>query len=86
MRTTAFMTSRSAAAAAPAEGPLARLARQVVLRFRLWRIERRTLAEIARLDDATLRDIGVSRWQLHEHVRAERERPILREAGARYPR
>jgi uncharacterized protein YjiS (DUF1127 family) len=40
---------------------LSRLAAQ----FRRWRADRRTFAELRALDDATLRDIGVTRWQLH---------------------
>lgn len=65
--------------------PMPRLLARLALRFRLWRAEQRTLAEIERLDAATLRDIGVSAWQLREHFRAERERILLREAAWRNP-
>jgi uncharacterized protein YjiS (DUF1127 family) len=80
MRVPAFIHLPGDEMPAPApvlQRPLARLA----LRFRLWRAEQRILAEIARLDAATLRDIGVSAWQLREHFRGERERVLRREAG-----
>lgn len=49
----------------PDGGSLASLPARALAAFRRWRAERRTIAELQRLDDATLRDIGVTRWQLH---------------------
>ena len=84
MRIPAFIQpADDAVGSAPAEGLLSRLARLAAIRFRLWLSERRTLSEIGALDEATLRDIGVMRWQLVEHLRDERERVILRETGWR---
>ena len=58
------------APATPASG--APLLVRLAAMFRAWRLKRQTLAEIANLDDATLRDIGITRGQLYAHVQEER--------------
>jgi uncharacterized protein YjiS (DUF1127 family) len=58
------------APAAPAAGRP--LVARLVAAFRAWRLKRQTLAEVAALDEATLRDIGINRAQLYAHVQAER--------------
>lgn len=64
------ITTMPAAAGEVALGQaLARLVAGAADAFRHWRETRRMLAEIGTLDDATLRDLGVSRWQLQDHVR-----------------
>jgi uncharacterized protein YjiS (DUF1127 family) len=63
----------AATSAAAGEIALGQAVAQMVARcaaaLRRWRETRRMLAEVAALDDATLRDLGVSRWQLHDHIR-----------------
>jgi uncharacterized protein YjiS (DUF1127 family) len=44
--------------------PFAGLARRVAAAFRRWRQARRSRAELAALDEATLRDIGIQPWQV----------------------
>jgi uncharacterized protein YjiS (DUF1127 family) len=63
-----------AVAARPAGGLAVQLLGRVVAALRRWHAEQRTLAEIDQLDDATLRDIGVDRWQLRAMLADERER------------
>ncbi|WP_372621995.1 DUF1127 domain-containing protein [Falsiroseomonas sp.] len=58
----------------PAGPRLDRLASRLVARTRLWLAARRTMSELRRLDDATLRDIGVTRWDLRAGLVAARER------------
>jgi uncharacterized protein YjiS (DUF1127 family) len=55
-------------------GALRRGLARFVAALRLWRDERRTISEISRLDAATLRDIGVDRYQVPALLAAERER------------
>jgi uncharacterized protein YjiS (DUF1127 family) len=65
-------SSQAAPLGQPAVAPLEavrRFAGGRVAAFRRWRQTRRLLEEIATLDDAMLRDLGVSRWQLHDHIR-----------------
>jgi uncharacterized protein YjiS (DUF1127 family) len=59
-------------------GALARLAGAVWARLRAWHETRRTLEEVATLDEATLRDIGVSRYDLEAAVHAARHRDAAR--------
>ncbi|WP_270938473.1 DUF1127 domain-containing protein [Falsiroseomonas oryzae] len=85
MRIPAFIHLPGDAVAAHADAvrgnSLARWFGAILQLLQAWRDERRTLAEIARLDDATLRDIGVNRWELQAHMQAERERNF-RQFGA----
>lgn len=84
MRTPAFIPLPGAAwATLPTLPALPPILARAALRLRLWRRERSTLAAIERLDAATLRDIGISRWQVREHFRAERDRILQREAAWR---
>jgi uncharacterized protein YjiS (DUF1127 family) len=57
---------------APAEAPAPMLLRglaAILAGLRAWRAERRTLALIAQMDAATLKDIGAESWSLHQQVR-----------------
>jgi uncharacterized protein YjiS (DUF1127 family) len=84
MRTPALINLPSAALATlPRLPALPRVLMRAALRARMWWRERATLAAIERLDAATLRDIGMSRWQVREHFRAERDRILQREAAWR---
>jgi uncharacterized protein YjiS (DUF1127 family) len=61
-------TQAETPAASPAPGLLRGLA--AILAFlRAWRAERRTLALIAQMDAATLKDIGADAWALRQHLR-----------------
>jgi uncharacterized protein YjiS (DUF1127 family) len=71
---TIHLPSAAASAGSSARGTLRRGLARFVAALRLWRDERRTIAEIARLDEATLRDIGVDRCQVPALLAAERER------------
>lgn len=54
--------------------------RQMVLSFRTWRAARRAERELHALDDRTLEDIGLARWQVRSAVREQRmsrARPLL---------
>jgi uncharacterized protein YjiS (DUF1127 family) len=64
---------RVASAEAPAPALLRFLA-AVVAYLRAWHTERLTLAMIAQMDAATLKDLGASRWELAAHVRAAQDR------------
>lgn len=59
-------------------GLLARLAGAAWSRLRAWHDLRRTLEEVATLDEATLRDIGVNRYDLEAAVHASRHRDAAR--------
>jgi len=63
----------SASAAAPAQRDLVllRLFAAILATLRAWREERRTLALVAAMDAATLRDLGLDRGSLAERIRAE---------------
>ncbi|HEV7268793.1 MAG TPA: DUF1127 domain-containing protein [Falsiroseomonas sp.] len=58
----------------PAGPRLGHLARRALASIRQWVAEQRTFAELRKLDDATLRDIGVTRWDLRAGLVTARER------------
>jgi uncharacterized protein YjiS (DUF1127 family) len=55
--------------------------RQMVRSFRTWRAARRAERELHALDDRTLKDIGLTRWEVRsavrERQRMSRARPLL---------
>jgi uncharacterized protein YjiS (DUF1127 family) len=58
----------SALTAEPRAPALLRGLAAILAWLRAWRAERRTLALIAQMDAATLKDIGVDGWALRQHV------------------
>src|SRR5688500_2172508 len=61
--------------AAPNPG-LQGLGARPAARVRRWLPARRTLAALRALDDATRRDIGLSRWQLSASLAAARDQAL----------
>ncbi len=56
---------------ASAKTHLAAAVRRAIASLRRWRKRRKAIAELSRLDDHMLRDIGVSRGQIREVVDAQ---------------
>lgn len=79
MRIPAFIHLPGAAPALaghPADGIGQRIASRLLACLRHWHAARRTHAELARLDDATLRDIGLRRTDLPGAIEA-----VIRQLG-----
>jgi uncharacterized protein YjiS (DUF1127 family) len=74
MQNTTFITLPGHATAARARTRPANLFGHLAAWLRGWKAQRSTLDELRHLDDATLRDIGVTRWQLYSGLEAERAR------------
>jgi len=76
-----------APATLPQLEPARRLVRRALSRLgaflRAWREERATLRLIAQMDEATLRDIGVTRFQLAEALRERRDEALQEPAAWR---
>lgn len=67
-----------------AAGRLGRILGATVALLRHWRRERETFAAFERLDAATLRDIGMTQWEMRRQMQAERDALLrrVRQAGA----
>lgn len=78
MRIPLFLPMPSDALPMPATHGLAARMTSLLQAWRRWQAERRTNAELARLDDATLRDIGVTRADLRAGL--VREQLLRRDA------
>jgi uncharacterized protein YjiS (DUF1127 family) len=69
MRIPAFIHLPTDAAPAEARAPILLRGLAAIIAFhRAWRAERQTLALIAQMDAATLKDIGADQWSLRQHV------------------
>ncbi len=55
--------------------------RHMLRAFRIWRAMQRAERELFALDDRTLKDMGLTRWEIHSCVRERhsvpRSRPLL---------
>ncbi len=70
MRSSAFIhPSAEAAATAPGFPGIGHLAVRLLGAIRRWHMLRRAMADIDELDEATLRDLGLTRWELREAAR-----------------
>lgn len=81
IRTPLFLSCPGDALAAPAPSGLAARVAGLLQAWRHWQAERRTVAELGQLNEATLRDIGVTRADLRAGL--VRERILRRDAMAR---
>jgi uncharacterized protein YjiS (DUF1127 family) len=81
MRTPLFLSFPGDALAVPAPSGLAARVAGMLQALRRWQAERRTVAELGQLDEATLRDIGVTRADLRAGL--VREQMLRRDAMAR---
>ncbi len=72
MQIPAYINLPIALPARPASPPFGRVLPRLIGLARHWLAERRTLAELERLDAATLRDIGMTKWEAQRQLRAER--------------
>jgi len=83
MQISASIPLPTAAGSAPAASLIRQTLDAVVAVLRLWWLERQTAAEFDRLDSATLRDIGVTKWEMQRQMQAEREMLFrrLRQSG-----
>jgi uncharacterized protein YjiS (DUF1127 family) len=83
MRIPAYIHLPTALPAPRRPGRLARLLAAAGALLRHWRAERRTAAVLDSLDPATLRDIGMTRAEMHRQMEAERQALLrrVRQAG-----
>jgi uncharacterized protein YjiS (DUF1127 family) len=81
MRIPLFLPMPGDALALPAPSGLAARAAALLQAWRRWQAERRTVTELGQLDEATLRDIGVTRADLRAGL--VREQLLGRDAVAR---
>lgn len=52
--------------------------RQMLRNFKTWRALRRAERDLYALDDRTLKDIGLTRWEIRSAVREQQGTPRLR--------
>ncbi len=70
MRTDALLhPPANAAAPATASAGIGQLASRLLGAIRRWWMVRQAMADIAEMDEATLRDLGLTRYELREAAR-----------------